>query len=173
MRVVEVDRHYLFRNWGSERARDLSSDTFGQIEAEHWVISGRCWFKRSVLELLCIVSSLNTRLEYIYASRNISSRSLRVVSANSRISLFEVYIYCDWFHKVQRIILVKGQSKASLRVELRSFRILLHKFWIILAWPKINLRVTALFQPSLGETVSFRHKTIPCPLYIMTHSAYY
>jgi hypothetical protein len=79
-----------------------------------------------MLQLLCIVSSFNTRLENIHTSRDVSSRFLRIICADSRVSLFEVYIYSYWLHKVQRIVLIKWQSKPSLRIELRSFRVFLN-----------------------------------------------
>lgn len=126
MRIVQVNRHYLLRYRRPERTSDLTSNTFGQLEAKHRIISSRSWLKRSVLQLLCIVSSFNARLENIYTSRYISSRFLGIICTDSRVSLFEVYIYSYWFHKVQRIVLIEWQSKASLRIELRSFRILLN-----------------------------------------------
>lgn len=79
-----------------------------------------------MLQLLCIVSSFNTRLENIHTSRYISSRFLRIICADSRVGLFEVYIYSYWLHKVQRIVLIEWQSKASLRIELWSFRVFLN-----------------------------------------------
>lgn len=123
-----------------------------------------------MFKFLGIVASLDSRLEYIYASWNISPRLLRVVSADSRISLLEVYIDSDRLHEIQWIILVEWQSKASLRVELWRFSILFDELGIVLAWPKINLRVTALFQTGLGETVGFRHETISRPLNIVANS---
>jgi hypothetical protein len=67
-----------------------------------------------MLQLLCIVTSFNTRLENIHTSRYVSSRPLWIISTDSRISLFEVYIYSNWLHEVQRIVLIEWQSKASL-----------------------------------------------------------
>ena len=67
-----------------------------------------------MLQLLCIVTSLNSRLEYINTSRNVPSGSLWIISAYGWVSLLEVNVNCDRFHEVQWIILIEWQSKASL-----------------------------------------------------------
>ena len=126
VRIVKVDRHYLFRDRRPERTGDLTSHSLGQIKAKHRIISCGSWFKRCMLQLLCIVSSFNTRLENIHTSGYVSSWPLRVISSDRRVGLFEVYIYSNWLDKVQRIVLIEWQSKASLWIELRSFRVFLN-----------------------------------------------
>ena len=125
VRVVEVDRHYLFRDRRPEGTSDLTSHSLGQIEAKHRIISCRSWFKRCMLQLFCIVSSFNTRLENVHTSGYVSSWPLWVISSNRRVGLFEVYIYSNWLDEVQRIVFIERQSKASLWIELWSFRVFL------------------------------------------------
>jgi len=126
-----------------------------------------------LLQLLSIVSTLNSRLEYIYTSRYVTSWLFRVISSNCRISLLEIYIDCNRLYKVQRVIFIKRQSKSCLGVKLWRLRVLLDRLRIILAWTDVNLWIIVLLHASLRETVSFRYKTISCSLYIMGNATYH
>ena len=120
------------------------------------VVGTRCWpylgFSHSSL-----INNITTWLwnENIFSTSLVGFNWLGIVLAHSGCLLFEINIDCDRFNVVKWVIFVKRQTEIALVVHVRSRKMLLRLFWVVLSGPYLNFRVWLEHISCRDESLSF------------------
>jgi len=162
MRIMKVYSNNFLRHWILKLSCTNVFLLVWDIKTISLIIGSRSWLKLIFNQFsgIFLRISISYRLKHTLSSWNCLVLWLRVIITNTWIRLLEININCDCFYEIERVFLVKWQTKFSFWVKFWNINVFLYWHWIILSWTHIQSWIDLCLSCSYLKSIWFGNKTV-------------